>query len=157
MSEQIAITEATYKDSDLIAQLVYDLLIELFEDQAHSFELEKLQKAAVQLINEASSVWSFIAKYNDEIAGYININQCSAIYAGGHFGEITELYVVPKYRSKDIGAHLIQHAKDFSQEKGWKVIEVGAPDVPRCQRTVNFYLRNGFREVGPRLETIIKP
>lgn len=29
--------------------------------------------------------------------------------------------------------------------------EVGAPAVPRFQRTVNFYVRNGFVEVGPRL------
>ena len=29
--------------------------------------------------------------------------------------------------------------------------EVGAPAVPRFQRTVNFYVRNGFIEVGSRL------
>jgi hypothetical protein len=31
------------------------------------------------------------------------------------------------------------------------MLEVGAPDVPRWQRTVDFYKRNGFKEVGPRL------
>ncbi len=31
------------------------------------------------------------------------------------------------------------------------MLEVGAPSVPKWQRTVDFYLRNGFEEVGPRL------
>ena len=31
------------------------------------------------------------------------------------------------------------------------MIEVGAPDLPRWQRTVDFYKRYGFTEIGPRL------
>ena len=34
-------------------------------------------------------------------------------------------------------------------------VEVGAPDVPRWQRTVNFYLKEGFVEVGPRLKYLL--
>ncbi len=46
----------------------------------------------------------------------INLNECSAIYAGGKFGEITEFYVKPEFRSQDIGASLISRAKDFARE-----------------------------------------
>jgi hypothetical protein len=38
----------------------------------------------------------------------------------------------------------------------WSMIEVGAPDVPRWQSTVDFYLRRGFVEVGPRLYRELK-
>ncbi|MFP6745114.1 MAG: hypothetical protein VCB77_08015, partial [Alphaproteobacteria bacterium] len=37
----------------------------------------------------------------------------------------------------------------FRPKLGWLELEVGAPDVPRWQRTVDFYLGYGFKEVGP--------
>ncbi|MCR8924358.1 GNAT family N-acetyltransferase [Dasania sp. GY-MA-18] len=151
----IAIEEATAQESELIAGLVYDLLIELFEDEADLFPLDKMKKAANKLIHQDSMAWSFIAKIDGEIAGIINLNQCSAIYAGGNFGEITEMYVKPQFRSKAVGEKLILHAKDFSKEMGWDVIEVGAPDIPRYQRTVDFYLSNGFSNTGPRLTAYV--
>jgi len=151
-NNKITIVEATSKDSDLVGGLVYNLLFELFPDQVHLFPLEKMKKAAFQLLKPGSGVWSFLAKYEDEVVGLINLNQCTAIYAGGNFGEITEMYVKPEFRSKDIGEKLIERVKSFAREKSWELIEVGAPDVPRCQKTVDFYLGNGFTEVGPRLE-----
>lgn len=139
-------------DSELVAELVHDLLMEFFSDQCQSFPIAKMKKASAQLLTPGSGFWSFLAMKNDEIVGVINLNECSAIYAGGKFGEITELYVKPDFRSQYIGGKLIAHALEFSKGKAWGVLEVGAPDVPRCQRTVNFYLQNGFSEVGPRLE-----
>ena len=62
------------------------------------------------------------------------------------------MYVVPDYRSKSVGALLIETAISFGRERGWPDIEVGAPSPPRWQRTVDFYLRHGFEEVGPRLD-----
>jgi GNAT superfamily N-acetyltransferase len=88
----------------------------------------------------------------DEVVGMINLNECAAIYVGGKFGEVTELYVKPDFRSQKIGEQLIAKASGFARERGWSVLEVGAPDAPRSQRTVNFYLNNGFSEIGPRLE-----
>ena len=43
-------------------------------------------------------------------------------------------------------------ANTFSISKGWQFLEVGAPGLPRWQRTVDFYLGNGFSVIGPRLE-----
>ena len=126
--------------------------MEFFSEQSHLFPIEKMKNAAAELLAPGSGVWSFLAMSDDEVVGMINLNECAAIYAGGKFGEITELYIKPKFRSKNIGVKLISKAKDFAREKAWKVLEVGAPDVPRCQRTVNFYLNNGFSEIGPRLE-----
>ena len=147
------IVQARIDQTDLVAQLVYDLLFELFPEHVDTFPLAKLQKAAFQLMRPDGGVWSFIAvDESGEAVGVININRCSAIYAGGDFGEITEMYVKPAYRSKNVGEQLIEKAKSFAKDMGWAVLEVGAPDVPRCQRTVDFYERNGFSVVGPRLE-----
>jgi GNAT superfamily N-acetyltransferase len=80
------------------------------------------------------------------------LNECAAIYAGGRFGEISEIYVVPDGRSKKVGALLIEAAAAFGRKREWPFIEVGAPSVPAWQRTVDFYLKRGFEEIGPRLQ-----
>ncbi len=152
MSSNLKITKATPAEADIVGRLVYSLLMEFFAEQSHLFPLEKMQKAAAELLLPGTGVWSFLARINDEVVGMINLNECAAIYAGGKFGEITELYVKPEYRSEKIGEKLIAQAREFACDKGWEILEVGAPDVPRCQRTVNFYLNNGFNEIGPRLE-----
>jgi GNAT superfamily N-acetyltransferase len=152
----IKVVQARIDQSDLVAQLVYDLLFELFPDLVDTYPLVKLQKAAFKLMRPDGGVWSFLAvDENGTAVGMVNISRCGAIYAGGEFGEITEMYVQPKYRSSNIGEQLIGTAKNFAKEMGWSVLEVGAPDVPRCQRTVDFYERNGFAMVGPRLELAV--
>lgn len=152
MASDVKIVAAEYKDSDLVGQLVYDLLMELFAEQSHHFPMEEIKSAARELLKPGSGVWSFLAVDGDEIAGMINLNECAAIYAGGNFGEITEMYVKPSYRSRGIGEKLIAKAIAVAKKRSWKVIEVGAPDVPRYQKTLNFYLSNGFSNIGPRLE-----
>ncbi len=39
-----------------------------------------------------------------------------------------------------------------ARESGWKRLEVGAPAAAHWPRTLEFYLANGFTEVGPRLK-----
>jgi GNAT superfamily N-acetyltransferase len=152
MKSTIKIVMASPADSEIVGELVHSLLMELFSAQSHLFPIEKMKNAAAELLTPGSGVWSFLAMNGDEVVGMINLNECAAIYAGGKFGEISELYVKPDFRSQKIGAQLIAQARDFARDREWKILEVGAPDVPRCQRTVNFYLNNGFSEIGPRLE-----
>jgi len=155
MENTVSIIEAKQNDANLVASLVYDLLFELFPEQKNLFPLAKLKITATEMLQPSTGVWSFLAISNGQVAGMINLNECAAIYAGGKFGEITEMYVKPKYRSTAIGEKLIQQSKLFAQERSWKVLEVGAPDLPRCQRTVDFYQKVGFNEVGPRLEMML--
>jgi GNAT superfamily N-acetyltransferase len=65
-------------------------------------------------------------------------NECAAIYAGGTFGEISELYVDSSQRSSGVGAKLIDAAKQFGIQKGWPEIEVGALPQPEWKRTSNY-------------------
>lgn len=87
--------------------------------------------------------------------GLLMLNECAAIYAGGRFGEISELYVEPEFRSDGVAAKLIEDAVRLGQGRNWNRLEVGAPDQPVWKRTFDFYLRNGFAEVGPRLRKLI--
>jgi hypothetical protein len=68
---------------------------------------------------------------------------------GGRFGEICELYVVPD-------SLLIEAAVSFGRKRGWLGIEVGTPSAPTWQRTIDFYRRHGFEEVGPSLDLTLR-
>jgi GNAT superfamily N-acetyltransferase len=136
----------------MVGTLVGRLLAELYPDLAHIYQPERLIPVAEQLLGRAETVFAFVATDSDDrTVGVLTLNRCEAIYAFGHFGEISEVYVDPDYRSYGIGAELLAAAIAFARSKQWSMLEVGAPDVPRWQKTVDFYARNGFVEVGPRL------
>ena len=50
---------------------------------------------------------------------------------------------------------LIEEAARIARSQGWRRLEVGAPDQPSWRRTLNFYVREGFVEVGPCLKLIL--
>ena len=85
----------------------------------------------------------------------LTLSECAALYAGGHFGEIAEFYVQPAHRSGGLGAKMLAAAAALASERGWPRLEVGAPDLPKWQRTFDFYQRCGFEEVGPRLRLLL--
>jgi GNAT superfamily N-acetyltransferase len=146
--KDILIRKVDRTDSPSVGKMVWALLSELFPDL---YNADQLQASVDDILGRSSDVFVFMAEENDKAVGLITLNSCTAIYALGDFGEISELYVAPRFRSSGLGARLIATAVDFGLTKGWTMLEVGAPDVPRWQRTVDFYKRNGFKEVGPRL------
>jgi GNAT superfamily N-acetyltransferase len=151
-SADIETSLADAHEYEQIGTFVFALLRELFPAQKINFDESTYKAAAVQLLGDATKVWAILAKVNSKPVGAIVMNQCAAIYAGGAFGEISELYVLPEYRNMNIGATLLDAADKFAAEKKWPVLEVGAPGLPRWQRTADFYLENGFTLIGPRME-----
>lgn len=142
------IRQATPADCDDVCKLAFALFSELFPG---TYAYDRLRPVVENVIAQHKDVFSFIARCDDQAVGLIVLNQCTAIYALGTFGEITELFVDPRLRASGLGRKLIEKAVAFAHSKGWTMLEVGAPSVPKWQRTVDFYLRNGFEEVGPRL------
>ncbi len=152
MKTKHTIREASSNDSDIVGTLVNALLCELMPQSHYEDQLVDHIEAANSLMS--SGYLNALLAYNKhgKAIGVCTMHQCAAVYAKGLFGEISELYIDPDYRSGGLGADFIKAARVFGHSKGWRILEVGAPDVPRWQRTVNFYLSQGFSEVGPRLE-----
>jgi GNAT superfamily N-acetyltransferase len=151
MESEFLVVQADPTKFERVGNLVYELLAEIYPDGG--YKRDAFVETAKALLVGSEGVWSFLATtLDDRDVGVITINQCAAISSGGRFGEISELYVVPDYRSKGVGALLIDATARFGRERGWQSIEVGAPSVPAWQRTVDFYLGHGFEEVGPRLD-----
>ncbi len=148
----IAVRQATPEDAATVADLVFELLLELFPPYADTLTADEIRPVAAGLLGD-DDVGAYLAETRDGRAiGVLTLNECAAIYARGRFGEISELYVRPDHRSAGVAAELVDAAAAFGRARGWRMIEVGAPDLPRWQRTVDFYKRYGFTEIGPRLE-----
>ncbi|MEW7281250.1 GNAT family N-acetyltransferase [Aquimarina sp. 2201CG1-2-11] len=90
------------------------------------------------------------ASNNNNIIGFITLSESQAIYCGGKYGLIDELYVLPSYRSGKIGALLIEEAKKIGLEKKWMRIAVTAPSSNNS-RALKFYKENEFDFAGPKL------
>ena len=149
---EISIHIAQSGDAAIVAGFVHALLDELSGGKPPA--IEDVTEHAEAVLADAGVV-AVIARADDKPVGVMTLNECAAIYAGGKFGEISELYVRPEMRSQGIAQQLLDHAQTEARARGWSRLEVGAPAQPEWKRTLNFYLRNGFDEVGPRLRRLI--
>lgn len=150
MESRVVVWRAGSEDFERVGRLTHGLLVELYPELG--YERDACVETARALLAGEQGVWSFLATARDDRdLGVVMLNECAAIYAGGRFGEISELYVVPDRRSQNIGALLTDAVVAFARERAWPFVEVGAPSIPTWQRTVDFYLKRGFEEVGPRL------
>lgn len=142
------VRRVTIDDAAVVCALVNDLLKELLGRSLG--EPHSLSEVA-HVISQTDRVFGFLAISEARPVGVCMFTENVAIFAGGLFGVVTELYVEPEFRSRQVAAHLLDAASDFGRAKGWSAFEVGAPLQPRWERSLNFYTRAGFVEVGPRL------
>jgi GNAT superfamily N-acetyltransferase len=132
--------------------MVAALLTEL-SGGARRFVGDELRSAAHARLEDRSHFFAFIARDQaHDVLGVITVTAGAAIYANGIVGTIQELYVVPASRAAAVGTALLATVVELGQKSGWNRLEVGAPSQARWQRTIDFYKRNGFGEIGPRLQ-----
>lgn len=149
---KVSIRCAEDKDAATVAGFVHALIDELTGGAPPAIEEIVICTKAVLA---EPGVLALVAWADKAPVGAMTLNECAAIYAGGKFGEISELYVRPENRSQGIAGQLLKHALAEACNRGWKRLEVGAPEQPAWHRTLNFYLRNGFAEIGPRLRLLL--
>jgi GNAT superfamily N-acetyltransferase len=151
MRKSATIRQAQIRDADAIGSMISKLLCELYPELSAQYQPAATVATARQLLDDTAYLALLAVAPDETIGGVVGLNECKAIYAHGAFGEIAELYVEPDFRSEGVGSQLVDAAVALGKSRGWSLIEVGAPDIPRWQRTVDFYLRQGFTTVGPRL------
>ncbi|SFM46872.1 Ribosomal protein S18 acetylase RimI [Paenibacillus sp. 1_12] len=149
----IKIRRAKANDSNILAKMVVLLLSDL---TGNEIDQEPYMAISSQLLDKSDSFSAFLAfNESDQCIGVITVTECCAIYARGSYGVIQELYVLPNYRSKHIGHELMKEVVCLAKTKGWNRLEVGAPNEDKWERTIQFYEREGFREIGPRLKLVL--
>ena len=147
----IRIVQATPADLETVLALVGALLREL-EERPDEFRGIDRARILRDLMTTDGRFTAFLARTTtDEAVGVVTVMETFAIYAGGNYGVIDEMYVAPAHRSRGIGRLLIDTVKDHGRRKGWIRIEVTAPPEPGWERTLRFYEARGFVFTGPKL------
>lgn len=150
-SSRMKILEANKHHAKLIIQKVAELIKELGGKAFVYSEVEVLNFIDDAMVN--ARYFAFLAIGDDEqVVGIITLGESGAVYAGGKFGVIHEFYIDLGLRSRGVGKSLLEKAKQKSLDLKWNRLEVGAPPYPVWKRTKDFYLREGFQEIGPRLK-----
>ncbi len=154
MENLMQIVKLGLKDSDIVLKYVKKLLVELSvrpEDET----LGDTDKILADWQEAGDRLVSFAAKDGNAVVGVITLVESFAIYAGGWYGIINELYIEPEYRSKGVGKLLLDTVADYGRGRGWKRIDVTAPSGEAWKRTVNFYKREGYTFTGPKLKVML--
>jgi len=147
--EHIDIELAEKPDIPAIKRMIEQLYLELGEEK-ESIEFLDEQLISKLIKNGRTLILKAIFE-SQEIIGMLSLSESQAIYAGGHYGVIDEMYITPSYRSMNVGKKLIEKAKEIAIEKKWKRIDVTAP-TSRNERTSKFYNNNGFIFTGPKMK-----
>ncbi len=152
MVEVVPAGEADRAD---VVRLVGRLLAEL-EDSPEEFAGLDLGAALRSLEEAADRFHAFLAREETGAAvGVLTLTESFALYAGGPYGVIDELYVSPEHRSHGVGRRLLEAALAYGRGRGWRRIDVTAPPGPKWERTVRFYESQGFVFTGPKLRRTI--
>jgi GNAT superfamily N-acetyltransferase len=152
----ISVKVADRHDAVHVAQLVYELLIELTAPETWGVSLDQTLAITRTLLDDKLIAALLATSSDGEVAGVLTLNECAAVYAGGRFGEICELYVRQNHRGSGAGRLLIAAAKELAAARKWTRLEVGTPPEDVWSRTVAFYHREGFIHSGARLRLPIK-
>lgn len=143
------IVEATEKDINVILLMMEKLYLELGEEKE---SLDFLNKKLVEEILQSGKTIILKAVTNSmEICGMLTLTESQAIYAGGKYGTIDEMYVPKVHRELNVGKKLIDKAKEIGLKKNWQRIDVTAP-TENNERAVSFYEKKGFSFTGPKLK-----
>ncbi|RAR57135.1 ribosomal protein S18 acetylase RimI-like enzyme [Paraburkholderia unamae] len=144
----LEIREISAGDVSVVARLVDHLLAELRGEEGGMIVSDAM---VANVLGYEDRSFGFLAVEQDKPVGVLMMTEGVAIFADGAYGQITELYVAPEYRSRAVAAALVERAAEFGKSRGWRRLDVGAPLQPMWSRTLHFYVSVGFKEVGPRL------
>ena len=125
------------------------LLAALFEEVEHSPDASEIAEMFAEIDEDDSHSTLLALNEDEDIVGILTLVECLSISAGGKYGVLNELYVVPEYRSEGVGRMLVNEAKELAENRNWKRLEVTTPG-DEFSKTLHFYEREGFYKIGPR-------
>lgn len=153
------IEPARVNEIDTVLALVEDLLAELGEEgqEFAGVDRSKLELDIRRNLDpESGRFTALLAKEEAGTAvGILTLSENFAIYAGGQYGVIDEMYVRPAYRSQGIGLQLVETALQIARGRAWFRLEVTGPENEPGTRALRFYERMGFEHTGPKLRRLV--
>lgn len=158
MSEPVttesAVREAGAGDAEGVATAVQNLLRELGGSCPERSELEAEARA---LLDDPEGGSVLIAEADGEIVGLLSASWQRAIHVPGVYATIQDLWVDEDWRSRGVGAELVEAIASQARARGVSRLEVGLPreTFAAIASTESFYRRNGFEPLGPRMRRLL--
>jgi GNAT superfamily N-acetyltransferase len=132
----------------MVGELLGEISAAVGSRQFDFQEQETAARARAWLAEQTYTVFLAYDQADDSVCGFIAIGESRALYAGGVFGTIPELFVRPAHRCSGVGEQLVACARQWGRSRGWTRLEVTTPPLPQFDRTLRFYERQGFSISG---------
>lgn len=154
-SPSLRVRRASHSDVPAVAAAVAALLVELGGTPP---EPQAVQATARALIEDESLGALLVAEDDGGLVGVLGTSWQLAMHAPGRYALIQDLWVHPAWRSRAIGAALIEGLAGVMRQQEITRIEVGLPKAgfAALAATEAFYRANGFVTLGPRMRKVIE-
>jgi GNAT superfamily N-acetyltransferase len=148
------VREAGAADVAGVAAAVESLLVELGGRRPARDELEAEVRA---LLDDPQGGLVLIAEADGEIVGVLSASWQRAIHVPGVYATIQDLWVDGGWRSRGVGAQMVEAIASQARARGVGRLEVGLPreTFAAIASTESFYRRNGFEHLGPRMRRLL--
>lgn len=158
MSESAA-TEAAVREGGAgdvagVATAVASLLAEVGGRIPARAEMEAEVQA---LLDDPQGGSVLIAEVDGAIVGVLTATWQRAIHVPGIYATVQDLWVDGAWRSRGVGAELVEAIASQARARGVSRLEVGIPreTFAAIASTESFYKRNGFERLGPRMRRLL--
>jgi GNAT superfamily N-acetyltransferase len=162
MDPTIEIAQAP--DIDTVLALVEALLAELGEEGQEFAQIDRLRLRDDLQRDMAAASGRFLALLarddSGTAIGVLTLSTSFAVYAGGEYGVIDEMYVRPEWRSRGVGRALVDAVVGIARQRGWFRLDVTGPNAaaapgPVADPALRFYLGLGFEPTGQKLRLLV--
>lgn len=154
VATESTVREAGADDVASVATAVESLLLELGGRRPERSDLEAEVRAHLD-DPEGGSV--LIAEADGDVVGVLSASWQRAIHVPGVYATIQDLWVDEAWRSRGVGAELVEAIASQARTRGVSRLEVGLPreTFAAIASTESFYRRNGFEHLGPRMRRLL--
>jgi GNAT superfamily N-acetyltransferase len=148
------VRQADDGDVEGVAVAVASLLGELGGRMPSRGEMEAEVQA---LLDDPRGGSVLIAEGDGGIVGVLTASWQRAIHVPGVYATIQDLWVDEDWRSRGVGAELVEAIASQARTRGVSRLEVGLPreTFAAIASTQSFYERNGFEHLGPRMRRLL--
>jgi GNAT superfamily N-acetyltransferase len=154
VTTESTVREAGVADVEAVATAVESLLLELGGSRPERSDLETEVRA---LLDDPEGGSVLIAEADDMVVGVLSASWQRAIHVPGVYATIQDLWVDEAWRSRGVGAELVEAIASQARTRGVSRLEVGLPreTFAAIASTESFYRRNGFEHLGPRMRRLL--
>jgi GNAT superfamily N-acetyltransferase len=154
VATQSTVREADNGDVEEVTTAVGSLLLELGGRTPARAEMEAEVQA---LLDDPQGGSVLIAEADEKIVGVLTASWQRAIHVPGVYATIQDLWVDEVWRSRGVGAELVEAIASQARTRGVSRLEVGLPreTFAAIASTESFYRRNGFEHLGPRMRRLL--